>query len=81
MRQKDIASVRASCYSHSGFSLCWRRGSLALGPREDKSRRAFATAPAAESTMKDLVILYFQSDSGDEKRERRKPTGLQWMNT
>lgn len=42
-------------------------GLLTFGPRGDKSRKAFAIAPAAESTMR---ILYFQP-SGDEKRERK----------
>lgn len=51
-------------------------GLLALGPGEGKSRQALAAAPAAGGTMKNLVILHFQSDSGDEKRERQKPTGL-----
>lgn len=45
-------------------------GLLTFGPRGDKSRKAFAIAPAAESTMRNLVILYFQP-SGDEKRERK----------
>ena len=45
-------------------------GLLTFGPRGDKSRKAFAIAPAAESTIRNLVILYFQP-SGDEKRERK----------
>lgn len=51
-------------------------GLLALGPGEGKSQQALAATPAAGGTMKNLVILYFQSDSGDEKRERQKLTGL-----
>lgn len=49
-------------------------GLLTFGPKGDNSRKAFAIAPAAEHTMKNLVILYFQH-SGDEKRQRQKPTG------
>ena len=49
------------------------QGLLAFGPRKDKSRQVCAVAPDAGSIMKNLVILHFQP-SGDEKRERGKPT-------
>lgn len=78
MREKDICQCDSKLFFT--FWICTVLetlvvGLLPFGPRKDKFRQTFATAPAAGSTMKNLVILYFQSDPGDEKRERRKPTG------
>lgn len=74
VREKDICKYNCkllfTSWIFTGLEILVL-GSLALRLREDKSGQAFAVAPAAESTMENLVILYFQSDSGDEKREAK----------